>query len=126
MRYFTYTEAGNGHTNEDCVVVQTHPADAQMLLCALADGQGGRSGGREAAQRAVQSSLAYLTNNSPNDLVSVREWLIAAEKADAAISRDAEAGFTTLVLCGVTATGVSGVCRAVTARQYFGTAKCRS
>jgi alkanesulfonate monooxygenase SsuD/methylene tetrahydromethanopterin reductase-like flavin-dependent oxidoreductase (luciferase family) len=106
MRHFTYTEAGAGHANEDFALAQPHPADERVLLCALADGQGGRSGGREAAQMAAQKAWGYLTAQTPDALVEPREWLIAAEKADDAVCRDAEAGFTALVLCGVTAAGV--------------------
>jgi serine/threonine protein phosphatase PrpC len=56
MRHFTYTEAGAGHANEDFALAQPHPADERVLLCALADGQGGRSGGREVAQMAAQKA----------------------------------------------------------------------
>jgi serine/threonine protein phosphatase PrpC len=90
-------------------LAQPHPADERVLLRALADRQGGRSGGREAAQMAAQSALLYLTGQTPDALVEPYEWLIAAEKADDAVCRDAEAGFTALVLCGVTAAGVCGV-----------------
>jgi serine/threonine protein phosphatase PrpC len=119
MRHFTYTEAAHGHTNEDCGVVQPHPSNERVLLCALADGQGGRSGGREASQIAVNSALAYLAKQSPNDLVDVREWFIGAEKADDEVSRDAEAGFTTLVLCGLTASGVCGVSNGDSAAVFW-------
>jgi serine/threonine protein phosphatase PrpC len=65
MRHFTHNEAVAGHANEDFALAQPHPADERVLLRALADGQGGRSGGREAAQMAAQKAWGYLTAQTP-------------------------------------------------------------
>ena len=37
-----HSEAGEGHTNADVVGVRPYPSNADVLLCALADGQGGQ------------------------------------------------------------------------------------
>jgi len=38
-----HSEPGDGHANEDLVIVRPHPGDAGLLLCCLADGQGGQA-----------------------------------------------------------------------------------
>src|SRR4051794_35440726 len=61
MRCYVHSESGYGHTNED--VVKAEPfydrtlssgSSGTSFLCLLADGQGGQSGGLQAAQCAVQ------------------------------------------------------------------------
>ena len=86
-----YTGRNRSHlVNEDAFVLQPLP-DGGWLV-ALADGQGGRAGGRRAAQLACE--------------VAARGGL--AEDADAAVAADPAAGFTTLVVLRVEGGRVTG------------------
>ncbi len=56
VRCLIHSEPGDGHINEDVVAVRPHPGNADVVLCALADGQGGQAGG--AADDAVREDDA--------------------------------------------------------------------
>lgn len=108
VEHFTHTEAGHGHSNEDRVLVREHPADASLLLCALADGQGGRSGGALAAELAIAEALRAAERFAPAELATPSVWRAVGYAADRAVSDDAEAGFTTLVALAVGDGAVTG------------------
>ena len=96
----SYSEVGGHSQNEDAFRVETHPNDADCWLCFVADGQGGRPGGGPAAQLACEAALASSLAFRPEVLTSARTWPGIIRQADAAVARDSEAGFTTLVaLC---------------------------
>lgn len=53
MKLYNHTEPGSGHINEDAIAFTLHPEDASVLICALADGQGGQAGGEAASKASV-------------------------------------------------------------------------
>jgi PPM family protein phosphatase len=101
MQHFVHSEPGHAHTNEDAVEVHWLPADDRMLLCALADGQGGQSGGAAAAQIAVRKSLEVALTFTPVDLLNERIWRGIVNAADEGVAEAPSAGYTTLVCLGV-------------------------
>lgn len=70
----TFTEAGGHPLNEDAFLVQKHPASADCWLCFLADGQGGRAGGGEAARLACSVGHDIVAAARPERLLDVRYW----------------------------------------------------
>ncbi len=68
-----------------------------MVICALADGQGGRDGGGAAAQNAVHLCLEYASTHSPGKLVDPSTWVSICEAVDRQICAFPEAGYTTLI-----------------------------
>lgn len=100
MLHFLHTEAGDNHKNEDVIVVHPHPDDENMLLCVLADGQGGQSGGGRAAQLAAEQCLQEASRFPPRALLDAIAWEEIFTATDAAVLGDRDAGYTTLVsLC---------------------------
>jgi PPM family protein phosphatase len=117
IQVFSHTEVGGHAHNEDAFDVSPHPSDSDCLLCALADGQGGRAGGARAAQLACRSCIEAASTYQPAILTMRPEaWEAILRQADAATSNDLEAGFTTLIaftikkesICGAS-NGDSGV-----------------
>lgn len=98
MRIFSFSEAGGHLVNEDAFRVEPHPDDASLLLIAMADGQGGRSGGARAAKVAVEAAMDAARHTSPSRL---REhpaaWREILHHADEAVMADPDAGFASLV-----------------------------
>lgn len=90
----SYSCAGGHPINEDAFVLR--PSEGGWLA-ALADGQGGRSGGRRAAQLACE--VVATSQNSFHERVS---------EADSAVAADTDAGFTTLVALHFTESRVEG------------------
>jgi PPM family protein phosphatase len=98
----SFSEVGGHRVNEDAFAVRPHPAGPDCWLCLLADGQGGRAGGARAAQLACETALARALKCPPQCLADGAVWASVLGQADAAVSADAEAGYTTLVgLCVV-------------------------
>jgi serine/threonine protein phosphatase PrpC len=97
----SYSEPGGDHgANEDAFCVQSHPHDAECWLCFVADGQGGRAGGAQAARLACETALAYAVRYRPRELIDPAAWEGIVRQADATVAGDPVAGFTTLVgLC---------------------------
>lgn len=94
-----YTESlpgGHAH-NEDAYEVLSHPQDAGFLLCALADGQGGQSGAAASARLACRSALDAASVCLPTRLTDPAVWADLLRRADNAVARAPDAGFTTLV-----------------------------
>lgn len=95
-----HSEAGEGHANEDVVLVRPHPVDAGVLLCSLADGQGGQAGGAAAARIAAEESLQAASSFPVNELCEAVPWYAVVGAADEAVCEDDAAGLCTLVsLC---------------------------
>lgn len=87
VRTFTFSAAGGHPANEDAFALVPTVSGYRV---ALADGQGGRAGGARAAQLACRVALEPAAS-----------WEDALVRADAAVSADPLAGFTTLVALGV-------------------------
>lgn len=96
-RTYAFTAAGGHEVNEDAFALQPCPGG---WLVALADGQGGRSGGARAAQMACAVAIA--------EFLAGANWDDALIAADNAVAADRSAGFTTLVALHVEADRVSG------------------
>jgi PPM family protein phosphatase len=97
MMIYTFTEAGDGHANEDAIAYRPHPAADNFALCALADGQGGRPGGGMAAQTAVLLALDAACAVKPEALRSPIRWLDICNVADRGVAAEPDIGYCTLV-----------------------------
>jgi serine/threonine protein phosphatase PrpC len=86
------TETGNSE-NQDRGLIKD--GGGKLVLC-IADGAGGRSGGREAAMKAVQ-----WINECAMGLIDTNACLNALQQLDDAIERDVAAGETTCVIAVV-------------------------
>ena len=88
---------GDKTENEDRVAVcEAH--DALVLI--VADGVGGRPGGGAASRRAVEIVRKAVTGERPNDEAQI--WAERVAGIDRLLSRDKEAGETTLVIAAIT------------------------
>ena len=97
---YSFSKAGNGHENEDEICVKEHIKDKKVILCSLADGQGGQFGGGKAAKFAVEKSLEIVMQYSIEQLTKRQTWETIINLTDKAVSEEKEAGYTTLVsLC---------------------------
>jgi PPM family protein phosphatase len=100
MQIYSFSEAGQGHANEDAVATRPHPLDPALALVALADGQGGQPGGGPAARLATAALLAAAAERSLTELLSPNSWIGICRTADRAVAADRDAGYCTLVaLC---------------------------
>jgi hypothetical protein len=97
MMIYTFTEAGEEHANEDAIAHRHHPTTDNFALCALADGQGGRSGGGIAAHAAVLLALDAACAVKPEALLSPLRWLDVFNVADRRVAADLDTGYCTLV-----------------------------
>jgi len=97
IRVATHSEAGGHPANEDVFILQPHPADPHSYLGAVADGQGGRAGGAQAARRACDTFLEIARQATLPELLSLRIWDDILAYVDRAVADDPHAGFTTLV-----------------------------
>ena len=103
-----FTEAGGLTTNEDVVLFAYHPADETVLICALADGQGGRPGGLIAAQTACGVALEKACAYSTRQLTKPKTWAKILRAADATAQALPDAGATTLVALCIMGNSVYG------------------
>ena len=108
VRYLIHSEPGDGHSNEDVVAVRPHPGDADVLLCALADGQGGQAGGAAAARVAVEESLRAASSFQADELREEAAWYAVVGVADEAVCEDDAAGYCSLVSLCISGQGVWG------------------
>ena len=108
IRCLVHSEAGDGHINEDVAVVRPHPGDTNVLLCALADGQGGRAGGAEAARVAAEEILRAASSFPAAALAEASPWYAITSAADEAVCEEDAAGFCSLVCLCVSAGQVCG------------------
>jgi hypothetical protein len=110
-RVWSCTEVGGHATIEDAFAVRSHPDEPECLLCAIADGQGGRSGSRLAANLACENCMDRAARIAPETLLRPAAWTPILQAADRMISRHPAAGLTTLavfcisgdVICGASA-----------------------
>jgi serine/threonine protein phosphatase PrpC len=132
IRAYSFSAAGGHAVNEDAFVLQPLRSGAAWLA-ALADGQGGRAGGRRAAQLACETAIREALTLPAERRADGYAWADVLGRADAAVAADREAGFTTLVglrveenrvigaSCGdsaALAVGGGGLMRVLTARQF--------
>lgn len=103
-----HSEPGDGHANEDVVQVRPHLESAGLLLCSLADGQGGQAGGAAAARIAVEESLRAAASFPAKELLHAAPWYAILSAADDAVAEDNDAGFCTLVSLCVSENHVCG------------------
>lgn len=90
------TQPGYGE-NQDALVVLQHPREPQMLLVAIADGQGGQPGGKAASQKACHTILQAAAECRPISLRRTGKWKRLLVQTDRALRADSDAGFTTLI-----------------------------
>lgn len=95
MQTFTCSEPGGHLVNEDAFAIQ--PLEAGGILCVVADGQGGRSGGAQASRLACRVCMEVAVGQSAKRLLLPGTWSEIVHAADAAVLADSAAGFTTLV-----------------------------
>src|SRR4051794_8475819 len=94
---FSHSEAGGHPTNEDAFEVRRHPEAGSCWVGALADGQGGRSGGAEAARLACRIAVEAALSRPIALLLKAWTWVEVLGQADEGVLADPEAGFTTLI-----------------------------
>lgn len=99
MTVRTHSEAGSKVQNEDFVLAERHPGDPSIMICALADGQGGRSHGAEAARAACEAVREAAANLPAQQLFMDRTWIRIIQEADRKAA--ATGGFTTLIALAV-------------------------
>jgi len=104
------SEPGGHLINEDARLVRMAAVGAGSCICAVADGQGGRAGGREAAETAVRVAVEHASLLSGDQLSEPLAWPTILRQADMAVHNASEAGYTTLVGLAVVGTTVSGYC----------------
>lgn len=94
MKVFTHSEPGGDHANEDFLMARRHPGGDERYVCVLADGQGGRSHGAQAAKMACETVWDLAKQRLFDDLLLPGSWkdlLLAADFVTASTG-----GFTTL------------------------------
>ena len=89
-----FSESSGDHENEDAVQIERLNA---AWIGAIADGQGGRSGGAKAAQLACESIIAAARNTASGFPVDPPFWRALFATADRIVCADPDAGFTTLI-----------------------------
>jgi PPM family protein phosphatase len=108
LKTFSDSEAEHLGPNEDALYVRHVGLKDDAVLCCLADGQGGQSGGADAAQLAVRELAALAANVPLAQLQREQTWLGFLGLADRKVEAAPEAGFTTLVGVLVTVDSVVG------------------
>ena len=104
----SHSEVGGHRHNEDAFVVEPLPGDPNSVICVIADGQGGQSGGGEAARLACESCIAAARNRTRAELLRAATWDVILSESDQIICRHPVAGYTTLVAFFVTETAICG------------------
>jgi hypothetical protein len=102
----THTEAGGKEVNEDFVVAKRHPSGGERYVCALADGQGGRSNGALAARTACQTVWARAMEHPFDILLQPSTFSTLMYAADNAVC--STQGYTTLVALAFDGDSVMG------------------
>lgn len=106
MRFHVHSEPGGKPDNEDHVLVRRHPMAHDMLLCFLADGQGGRAHGAEAARKACEAAWQLARQCTPSDLLDASAWEELLDEVDITVSETG--GYTTLVAAAFNPEVVTG------------------
>lgn len=97
MKFYHYSEIGEHNENEDAINVVPHVSDSSLLICALADGQGGQHGGAVAAQNSVVLCINKAQSLTPGDLLNPFTWVEIGEYIDQSVSQNSDAGYTTFI-----------------------------
>jgi hypothetical protein len=104
----SYSESSGHSANEDAFEVQRHPEGCACWITSLADGQGGRAGGAEAARLACRTVIETVMSQPVSRAQLSRTWVEALRRADEKVRVDGEAGYTTLIGFAVVAGQVVG------------------
>jgi hypothetical protein len=104
----SYSEPGGHPANEDAYEVQRHPNEHSCWLASLADGQGGRAGGADAARLACRTVIETVASKPVSRVKLSGTWVDALRRADERVHVDADAGYTTLIGFAVFAGQVVG------------------
>jgi PPM family protein phosphatase len=119
MQTLSFSKAGGHVENQDAFVEGPHPNAASIHLCAIADGQGGRAGGAEAARLACKTAVERASASSPKQLILPWTWQTIFGVADQAVCDDPDAGFTTLITFCLTESHVIGASNGDSAAILF-------
>src|SRR5688500_1121892 len=95
--HFLLESGHHGNVWLDLELLCHHPQNNEIWIIALADGQGGRTGGAEAAQLAVRTAIQTALSAPVQKLLSERFWTQLLLDVDKAVSDNPDAGFTTFV-----------------------------
>ena len=109
MNVTSFSESKTDGANEDVVESAQYPLDKAIWILALADGQGGRTGGAEAAQTALKRAVQMALSVPVQKLLSGWFWTQLLLDVDKAVSNSPDAGFTTFVGVAVTEQTIVGV-----------------
>jgi hypothetical protein len=93
----THTEPGGHAANEDAFEITQHPDGQFCWVGALADGQGGQSGGGEAARLACRAVIETISAQRVRSVATAGTWINALRRADEQVCADRNAGYTTLI-----------------------------
>jgi hypothetical protein len=108
ITHFTHTEPGGHEENEDRLNVIPLPGVPCAYLCAVADGQGGQTGGARAATLACHASMETATSLRLDQLLSLLTWPAMLRRCDEAVAKAPDAGYTTLITFCLTETELCG------------------
>jgi PPM family protein phosphatase len=92
-----HTEPGGHPANEDAFEITQHPGGQSCWIGALADGQGGQSGGGEAARLACRIVIETVSAQRVSAVAMAGTWIDALRRADERVCADRNAGYTTLI-----------------------------
>ncbi len=92
-----HTEPGGHPTNEDAFEIAQHPSEPSCWIGALADGQGGQSGGGEAARLACRVVMETISAHRIASVAAAGTWIDVLRQADERVCADRIAGYTTLI-----------------------------
>lgn len=95
LHLFLHTEPGGHPLNEDYVLARVHPAEADLVICLLADGMGGRANGAAAARATCEAAWRAASALRPQALRDPAAWRSVLAAGDRA-AVEAQ-GFTTLL-----------------------------
>ena len=118
---FTFTHGAGQSTNEDALITCTHPDDPSLVICVLADGQGGRSGAADAARLACEVAIEGALNCSPRQISRSQKWEKIVGSVDRTVYDAPNAGFTTVVALCIAGNTVYGASSGDSAALLFNT-----
>jgi PPM family protein phosphatase len=101
MNFLAHSESGLNHENQDRVLARLHPANSHLLVCVLADGQGGQMGGGEAAEVALETAWQEASARPAKKLCDGATWSEIIVAADEAVEENERAGYATLIALGI-------------------------
>ena len=104
----TSTEASGHRENEDAYVVKSHLSGPDRSLCFQEDGQGGQSGGTDAARIACRTPAAAALGRSTRDSPDPGSAVAMPRAADRAVRDGPVAGFTSPISFLITGDFVVG------------------